>query len=384
MLSLQENLRRESERLQREAEQVERERARLEQQRAHDELISPRYQSVSNTSLYLDAKSPSGGSPSSLSPTSQRSVPRALDPKHHEYQAKKVPPKTAPKPDKNAKARLTRDDLMAMNRKAKPLTKPEDSKSLSLGDSLSPTTREAPSKGELHSLNAVPKRSVRSSLEWIKNEEPVTTNNRLSNTQQEEKPFVIGKRSDLIHQRDYSNPNDHWLVREAEKRRVAEAQARDNIIESVTAHAGPAIPSQSSLVNRFRSDREPPPRKNRYSYPSSQHGDPRDPPTSTRPLSTAGSNHGDPEKGITTQFSARSQPTTSASHTSLSHTLPPSISFNARNNDMNAGSKPPRPLTENNENVVAVSGKQQCSHCGEELGKLSVLKEHGMLAYLCS
>lgn len=331
-------------------------------------MVSPRYQTVTNTSLYLDAKSPPGGSPSSLSPP-QRSQPRALDPKHHESLNKRLPPPTAPKPDKNAKekARLTRDDLLAMNRKAKPLTKPEYVETTPASESLSPTTREAPSKGELHSLNAVPKPKFRSSAGWINNEEPVNTNSRLPNTQQNERPFVIGKRSDLIHHRDYSNPNDHWLVREAEKRRVADAHARDNV-ESVTARAGPVIPSQSSLVNRFRSDREPPPRTNRYSYPSSQFGDPRDPPSS-RPLSTTGSTNRSPEKGITTQFSARSQPNSFASNTSLSQTLPPSLSFNARNHDTNMGSKPPRPLLENSEPVVAVSGKQKCSHCGEELGR---------------
>lgn len=305
---------------------------------------------------------------SSLSPT-QRTQPRALDPKHHETQIKKVPPPTAPKPDKGAKARLTRDDLLAMNRKATPLAKPETVESAAHNDGVSPTVREAPSKGELHSLNAVPKQKFRSNAEWIKDGENVPhTNTRYSNTQQNERPFVIGNRSDLIHKTDYSNPSDHWLVREAEKRRVAEAQTREER-PGVTARAGPAIPSQSSLVNRFRSDREPPPRRNRLSYPSTEFGDPRDPPS--RPLSSAEPGRLDrgSEKGITTQFSARPQPNTFASNPSLSQTLPPSLSFNARNHDTSAGSKPPRTLSENSDPMIAVSGKQKCSHCGEELGK---------------
>lgn len=369
---LQEKIRRERERLQREQEEIEREKALLEQKKAQEEKLIPHYQPISNASLYVDSRSPTGSSVSSLSPT-QRTQPRALDPKHHETQNKKVPPPTAPKPDKGAKARLTRDDLLAMNRKATPLAKPETVESSAHNDSVSPTVREAPSKGELHSLNAVPKQKFRSNAEWIKDGESAPhPNTRYSNTQQNERPFVIGNRSDLIHKTDYSNPSDHWLVREAEKRRVAEAQALEDR-RGVTARAGPAIPSQSSLVNRFRSDREPPPRRNRLSYPSTEFGDPRDPPS--RPLSSAEPGRLDrgTEKGITTQFSARSQPNTFASNPSLSQTLPPSLSFNARNHDTSAGSKPPRALSENSDPTIAVSGKQKCSHCGEELGRSTFL-----------
>lgn len=346
----------ERERLQREQEQIERERAQLERRRQEDAL------SAGPMSPGHYGRSPGSSSGSSIS-HSPRSPPAALDPRRGDSSYKKVPPPTAPKPDKGVKARLTREDLLAMNRKATPLTKPDPAVDGSHHDSLSPTTREAPTKAELHSLNAVPKPKFRNTAPWMK-EDGVNENDN-------EKPFVIGKRSDLIHQRDYSNPNDHWLVREAEKRRLADR--KDNV-ESIPARAGPAQPSQSSLVSRFRGDVEPPPRSrsNRYSYPS--YSDTNNSAVSSRPQSTSGSNlrnfDRSPEQGITTQFSAKTQPNTFASNQSLSSTLPPSFSFNANTRSGRDGvaSKPPRSLTDNGEPVIAVSGKQKCSHCGEELG----------------
>ncbi|XP_052792746.1 LIM and calponin homology domains-containing protein 1-like isoform X3 [Mya arenaria] len=354
----EEKLRQERERLQREQERIERERAMLEQKK-HEEQTTHSFSPVSN-------QSPVSSTTSSLS-HSPRSPPPALNPTRANNYGKKVPPPTAPKPEKGTKekARLTREDLLAMNRKATPLTKPDPSMEghHPTSDSLSPTMREAPTKAQLHSLNAVPKQKYRHSAPWMKEEDSA------GSSTQSEKPFVIGKRSDLIHQRDYSNPNDHWVVREAEKRRLADK--RDNV-ESITARAGPTKPSQSALVSRFRSDVEPPPRSraNRYSYPS--YSDKNDT-TSSRLSSTSGSSlrniDRSPEQGITTQFSARTQPNSYASNPSMSSTLPPNFSFNAntRNHASAGSSKPPRSLSDNSDSVIAVSGKQKCSHCGEEL-----------------
>lgn len=360
----QESIERERERLQREQEKVEREKALLEQKARQEESL--RYQPVSNH-VHPSPRSSAGSAGSSLS-QSPRSPPPALDPKYRETQSRKVPPPaTAPKPERgSAKARLTREDLLAMNRKATPLVRPDTTLETSgekLDNSLSPTTREPPSKGELHSLNAVPKPKFHNSAAWIKDKDT-------ENHTQNEKPFVIGKRSDMIHQRDYSNPSDHWLVREAEKRRLAEKSDYANI-ESVTAHAGPTKPSQSSLVSRFRGDIEPPPRSNRYSYPSSYSSD-LGLSSTTRPQSTTASSLNQynrvPEKTVT-QFSAKTQPNTYSSNPSLSQTLPQNFSFNAnvRNQD-GMPTKPPRSLTDDSGPVIAVSGKQKCSHCGEELG----------------
>ncbi|XP_052281423.1 LIM and calponin homology domains-containing protein 1-like isoform X3 [Dreissena polymorpha] len=383
----EDKLRREREQLQRKEEEIAREKALLEAKRNQNNSFSSPYQSSVSPSLY----SPSSSTSSSTS-HSPHSPPTAYDSKSFDHSGgKKQPPPTAPKPDKGVKekARLTREDLLAMNRKATPLTKPDPSMEMSPSQSepLSPTTREAPSKAQLHSLNAVPKQKFRSSAPWMKEDDTSSSVPQNANTlTQNERPFVIGKRSDLIHTHDSSNPNDHWLVREAEKRRLAE---RDNA-ESVTARAGPTKPSQSSLVNRFRGDIEPPPRQNnRYSYPS--YSDVQDTP-SPRPLSTSGSNlrqyDRSPDQGITTKFSARTQPSSYSGNPSMSQTLPPSFSFNARTNGsataarpprsltedrdpviaVSGKQRPPRSLTEDRDPVIAVSGKQKCSHCGEELG----------------
>ena len=288
------------------------------------------------------------GSPvSSISP-SPRSPPPALDPKHRET---KAPPPTAPKPNRGEKARLTRDDLLAMNRSAKPLTKrPEGTEqSQSHDTSHGPGMREPPSKGELHSLNAVPKQKVRNSGEWINNEE---------------RPFVIGKRSDLIHKSNNTNSQDHWLVQEAERRRKQEELERRNNYDSITARAGPTKPSESSLISRFRGDIEPQPRSNRYSG-TSLHST-ADLGSASRPLSSSGSSlrqyDRSPESGVT-QFSAKSN---NYSSPNLSNTLPANFSFNA---NTSLPSKSARSSQAETEPVIAVSGKQKCSHCGEELGE---------------
>ncbi|GAB1601365.1 LIM and calponin homology domains-containing protein 1-like isoform X3 [Argonauta hians] len=69
-------------------------------------------------------------------------------------------------PEPKEVQRLTREDLLAMNRKATPLQeKPEVSSSVS--HSNSPIKREPPTKVELHSLNAVPRARHRDPKEWI-------------------------------------------------------------------------------------------------------------------------------------------------------------------------------------------------------------------------
>ena len=255
-----------------------------------------------------------------------------------------------------------------MNRKATPLTQRPDMSEAERNSSLDHHTnlREQPSKSELHSLNAVPKPKLRNSGAWMKDEDEPS-----------ERPFVIGKRSDMIHQKDYSNPNDHRLVREAEKRRLADQSdyssgRRDNV-DGITAHAGPAKPTQSSLINRFRGDVEPPPRSNRYSFPSYS-SDSRLSASLTRPLSASGSSlgqlHTDPEARPSHQFSANTQPNNS--NPRLSQTLPPNLSFNANMPPSRSATKPPRSSSDDSEPVVAVSGKQRCSHCSEELGRAEV------------
>ncbi|XP_029642372.1 LIM and calponin homology domains-containing protein 1-like isoform X3 [Octopus sinensis] len=69
-------------------------------------------------------------------------------------------------PDPKESQRLTREDLLAMNRKPTPMQeKPEFNSNLP--HHVSPIKREPPSKTELHSLNAVPKARHRDPKEWM-------------------------------------------------------------------------------------------------------------------------------------------------------------------------------------------------------------------------
>ena len=314
---------------------------------------------------------------------SPRSPPPALDPHHR---GASVPPRkmdiwappstqhAASKSDISAKekARLTREDLLAMNRKPTPLQAVQNRQEGRDTVEKEPEhkTREAPSKLELHMLNSVPKPKFRRSADWIKDDEQ---ENSVNTDKYSDKQFVIGHRSDIIH-KDYSNPQDHWVVQEAERRRLAEQKDYGRRVDkSDNVHtAGPAKPSTSSLVNRFRGDAEP--NKNRYSYPAPRDTDSRH--SSSRPLSTGGSGLRKFERSTSpelssTQFSARNQSLNFA-NPSLSNTLPANFSFNANKPRREPPAPAPKPLrspTEQAEQMNTVSGKQKCSHCNEELGK---------------
>ena len=259
-----------------------------------------------------------------------------------------------------------------MNRKATPLQSMNKRSEEQLSENKEPEHkgREAPSKLELHMLNSVPKPKFRRAADWIKDEEE---ENSAPTDKYADKQFVIGNRSDIIH-KDYSNPQDHWVVQEAERRRLAESKDYSHRFDDSVHTAGPAKPSGSSLVNRFRGDIEPN-KKNRYSYPTPRDTDSH---TSTRPLSTSGvglrhfERSASPELS-STQFSARNQSLNFA-NPSLSNTLPANFSFNAskppKREPPAPAPKPKRSPTEQADQLHTVSGKQRCSHCEEELGKL--------------
>ena len=373
------------ERLKEEREAIEREKAKLEQKQE----VTSRYQPVSSHT-YQSPHSSSGSTGSSVS-HSPRSPPPALDPQHRGHVRKPevwAPPSTlhtASKSDSGVstkeKARLTREDLLAMNRKATPLQSLQGRQQESTDKESEHVTREAPSKLELHMLNSVPKPKFRRAADWIKDEESDSSS---SNDKYSDKQFVIGKRSDIIH-KDYSSPQDHWLVQEAERRRLADHKDYSSRLDtSDSVHtAGPAKPSTSSLVNRFRGDAQP--NKNRYSYPAPRDKDSRLSPS--QPLSTGGSGLRQYERSASpelssTQFSARNQSLNFA-NPSLSNTLPPNFSFNAnkppRREPPAPAPKPQKSPTEQAEQMNTVSGKQKCSHCNEELGKHTKTEDPDLL-----
>ena len=377
-----------------EREAIEREKAKLE----HKQEVAPRYQPIS-VNTYQSSRSPSGSTVSPVS-HSPKSPPPALDPQHRGQSRKPdiwAPPSTlhaASKSDTGMstkeKARLTREDLLAMNRKPTPLQSVQGRQE-SADREPAQVTREAPSKLELHMLNSVPKPKFRRSADWIKDEDPensspTTTTSNANTDKYADKQFVIGKRSDIIH-KDYSSSQDHWLVQEAERRRLAELKDYGNRDTTDSVHtAGPAKPSASSLVNRFRGDAQP--NKNRYSYPAPRDQDSYT--SSSRPLSTSGSGLRQYERSASpelssTQFSARNQSLNYA-NPSLSNTLPANFSFNAnkplRREPPAPAPKPQRSPTEQAEQMNTVSGKQKCSHCSEELGMYITQESHRLEKYL--
>ena len=265
-----------------------------------------------------------------------------------------------------------------MNRKATPLQSMNKRFDEQENKEPEPVAREAPSKLELHMLNSVPKPKFRRAADWIKDEEEEVSapadKYATAADKYADKQFVIGNKSDIIH-KDYSTSQDHWVVQEAERRRLAESKDFSRRFDDSVHTAGPAKPSGSSLVNRFRGDIEPNKKHNRYSYPTPHDTDSNPP---ARPLSTSGSGLRHFERSASpelssTQFSARNQSLNFA-NPSLSNTLPANFSFNAnkapKREPPAPAPKPKRSPTEQADQTHTVSGKQRCSHCEEELGKL--------------
>ena len=130
--------------------------------------------------------------------------------------------------------KLTREDLLAMNRKATPLQKkPEISPTSS--QRMSPISREPPSKTELHSLNAVPKAKHRDPKEWIVSDRSNELEKKPVN-----KPQAF--RLPMSRQQEIQSSSQvHWVVEEAERRRHAEMCNSQN--------KGPLHDDYSKLVN---------------------------------------------------------------------------------------------------------------------------------------
>ena len=71
------------------------------------------------------------------------------------------------------------------------------------------------SKPSLHALGATPKQRLRSSEDWMKAEE-------------EKKEEQRRKHAEVMRQQ-FPNPADHWMVEEAERRRMAEQSGRERL-----------------------------------------------------------------------------------------------------------------------------------------------------------
>ena len=134
---------------------------------------------------------------------------------------------------------LSREDMLAMNRKATPLhSKPPVSSGRYVGQFCEPVRREAPSRGQLHSLNFVPKAKFRQPEEWLSEEGPSA-----GHLDRNLLPVAHRKYSDVSQ---VSGMNDHWLIEEAERRRKQGASGAE-----LSRFSGPIKPAPDICGNRW-------------------------------------------------------------------------------------------------------------------------------------
>lgn len=258
----------------------------------------------------------------------------------------------------------SREDMMAMNRKATPLqAKPPSlsptSPPAEHPEVSSPIRREAPSKGQLHSLNSVPKAKFRNPDQWIA-DDPSDYSHRGSGEGRHQ-PSSPRRSEGNAFRSQFAGPQDHWLVQEAERRRLNDSSQGP----SRSQFSGPIKPATDSHGNRWREEGQ----DVRLS--------PNMPAQIRQTLlqKTAGA------RGSTgSNYSQELNPPASSSpsyqsspSSSLSQTLPSGFAYGSgysqspRSDAMPPQHRAPSP-EDQRENGVAVSGKQRCSHCSQELG----------------
>ncbi|XP_070198566.1 trichohyalin-like [Littorina saxatilis] len=256
----------------------------------------------------------------------------------------------------------SREDMLAMNRKATPMqakppslsSRPDHQEAVS----SSPVRREAPSKGQLHSLNSVPKAKFRDPEQWISDEAPPPHHQQPYDARPQ-KTAAPSRRSEPPRN-PFSGPRDHWLVEEAERRRVnqstgpSRAQVSGPIKAATDDHGnrwrgGPGQPQRSpNMPDQLRQTLLQKTAGARGSNGSSYSQD-LNPPSSHSPAySSSGSPNLSQNQPADYFYEGGYQPG------SRSQTLPPQH-------------RAPSP-EDHRENGVGVSGKQRCSHCANELG----------------
>lgn len=290
--------------------------------------------------------------------------------------------------------RFSREEMLAMNRTSKPMTMmptdPRDSHNQGQW-SGGPITREAPSREEIHSLNSVPKAKLRSDTDWqsteslnspktpksISPQQPENSLNKASWYQErEEKP---GSKFSLF------TSGDHWLVQEAERRRIAESEAKlqpGRAANLRPSSSGPIKPS-GDTSNRWR---------DQGGFANDQnHVSDRPKPSSSMPAvirqtllqKTAGVRSS--SEPVQT-FPLSTSPSSSVSYHNYHHNQLPSSQPPQQPNQKRqqfqfnqylesphhpqqqvapGGPAPPPPR----QHEIKMSGSQLCSHCEQELGE---------------
>lgn len=94
----------------------------------------------------------------------------------------------------------------------------------------SPVTREAPSREEIHFLNSVPKAKFRDDFDWhnsgISSQTTVSASSQLPEVATDKVPWDKGRDEKRRSKFSMADTRDHWLVQEAERRRIAEYEGR--------------------------------------------------------------------------------------------------------------------------------------------------------------
>ncbi|XP_067663284.1 LIM domain only protein 7-like isoform X1 [Haliotis asinina] len=267
--------------------------------------------------------------------------------------------------DVSGKSTFSREDMLAMNRKATPLQTRPDTTPPNSPTGSGPIRRPTPSREQLRSLNAVPKPKFRSSHDWIGSEQNIQHNTR---------SFPSSRHSDIMR-KQYSTPQEHWLFEEAERRRLANQDPKSQTRQPTqTQFSGPIKPTTD---NRWRGEpsmeRRQSPNLNTSFEP--HHPDGSMPAAIRQTLlqktagarGSTGSNYSQDLGGSYNQYPNQGP--------SLSHTMPTSYGYNSpRYRDQQgyemqvppSSRAPPPP--QKSDSSATLSGRQQCSHCNQELG----------------
>ncbi|CAL1531384.1 unnamed protein product, partial [Lymnaea stagnalis] len=261
--------------------------------------------------------------------------------------------------------RFSREQMLAMNRKATPMqTLPLETQEIKVQvqqQANVPITREAPSRVEIHTLNSVPKAKLRDPNEWYANAANTPPSPRQPEPRHQASWMDSKDGAGTAAGKRFSSTStgDHWLIQEAERRRLAGSQPSSSYTSQVS---GPIKPAND---NRWRD--------------SNGYGSESMPQAIRQTLlqKTASARGGSSEPAGLSSNSSRSS--------SRSPSLPPHDSYPQDTGQYGRSHSPREPYQPQQhsgryaqppsyappspgENGLPVNGKQQCSHCSQDIG----------------
>ncbi|XP_023235385.1 trichohyalin-like isoform X2 [Centruroides sculpturatus] len=308
-------LRQERERLRREQEALQKQREEYERQVKLQQQKWLQQQQQQTTSKQKQ---------NNVSSLSQNKVPNKTSSSHE----------TATATSNQVKDELwEREDIIYASRQpqAAPPTQSDDMKLRNEGNELSngkmALQPQALSKRSLHNLGAAPKAKIVNNEKWIKPAEK-----------------VLKRRTETTLESGYNQY--HWLVQEAEMRRITEQKERQ--CQFASEHR--SIHSRSSGITL-----------NHQSQTNMLHHNQKQPLNHITPSAHPCS------YSVDHQWN-RSNNTTNGRHSGQLKDGKQCFGYTKPHRDISP-TKPPRSRNSNTqEHLLSVSGRKRCSHCGEELG----------------